>query len=204
VTAARRFAEQLACPSGTAGRLLGAGMDLANRKPNRLAIDQLSPRPCERVLDAGCGSGAGLGEVLRRAKCEVAGIDPSPVMIAAARRRLGARAELHCTGLEELPFAPASFDAALLLNVLYFCDEGGAMIANLRRVLRPGGRLVVYVTDRATMDGWAFARQGLHRLFDHAELVDALVAGGFSRDAVSVRAEPITRTVRGLIACAQA
>lgn len=200
---ALRFAKQLARPSGWTGELLGKAMDFANRKPTRLAVDLLAPQARERVLDAGCGTGAALVEVLRRAPCHVTGIDPSPTMLRSARRVLGARASLHETGIEDLPFADGSFDAVLALNVLYFCDAGGRMIRALRDVLRPGGRLVAYVTHRDTMQGWSFARRGIHRLYDECELSDALVAGGFARDRVSVHAVPIARHVTGLLALAE-
>ncbi len=198
---AHRFARQLARPAGAAGRLLGGAMDIANRKPTRLAVDLLDPRPGEAVIDAGCGTGAAMAQVLRRARCRATGIDPSPTMLRAARRRLGdSGAELVQAGLEDLPFADASFDAALALNVLYFCDARGAMLGNLRRVLKPGGRLVAYVTHRETMENWPFARAGLHRLYDAGELADALHDAGFARERIAVQEVAITRKVRGLLA----
>lgn len=200
---ARALAEQLARPHGMAGQWLGKAMDIANRRPTRLAVDRLAPRPGERVLDAGCGTGAAIMEVLRRApSCRVTGIDPSPAMVAAAGRRLGRRADLLRVGLEELPFADGSFDAALALNMLYFCDAEGRMLASLKRALRPGGRLVVYVTHRATMESWPFVRAGLHRLFDAEELAAALTDGGFARHRICVQEVPILHSVRGLLATA--
>ncbi len=204
----RRFAEQLARPHGWVGQALGTAMDLANRKPTRLAVDLLAPSAGERVLDAGCGTGAAMAEALRRAPCHATGIDPSRTMLRAAERRLSGtrfkgRTALRHAGLEHLPFADGSFDAALILNVLYFCDADGRMIANLRRALKPGGRLVAYVTHRDTMKDWSFAREGVHRLFDETELVDALAAGGFARERIWVHGVPITRSVLGLLAHAE-
>lgn len=200
---ARNFAEQLARPSGWAGRLLGGAMDVANRRPTQLAVELLDPRCGEHILDVGCGTGAALAGVLRRAACHVTGVDPSDTMLQAAQRRLGDRAALLPVGIEDLPFGEATFDAALALNVLYFSDSEGDMLANLRRVLKPGGRLVAYVTHRDTMENWPFARQGLHRLFDEEELVDAFVAGGFARENIYVHGRAITRSVRGLLAYAE-
>ena len=200
---ARRFAEQLAHPQGAGGRLLGSAMDIANRKPTRLAVDLLDPRDGERVLDAGCGTGAGLAEVLRRARCIATGIDPSETMIASAQRRLGSGVQFVQARLQELPLPDETFDAALLLNVLYFSDSEGRMVANLRRVLKPGGRLVAYVTHRDTMNSWPFAHEGLHRLFDAKELADALADGGFARERICVHELAITRSVRGLLAYAE-
>ena len=121
-------------------------------------------------------------------------------MIAAARKRLGLTAHLHAVAIEGMPFAPESFDAALLLNVLYFADPEGRMVESLHRILKPGGRLVAYVTHRETMERWPFARAGFHRLFDAASLAAALVQGGFVPGRICVQEVQLTRSVKGLLA----
>ncbi|MCB2079685.1 MAG: methyltransferase domain-containing protein [Novosphingobium sp.] len=200
---ARKFAEQLARPTGSAGRLLGRAMDIANRKPTRLAVEMLAPRAGEHILDAGCGTGAAMAEVLGRANCRLTGIDPSPTMLLAAGKRLGNSVTLASGAIGKLPFEERTFDAALALNVLYFCDAEGRMLADLRRTLRPGGRCVAYVTHRDTMQHWPFARQGLHRLFDGPALSAMFEAAGFAREQIQVHEMPITRSVRGLLAYAE-
>jgi len=197
---AERLAGQLARPHGFAGRVVGGAMDFANRRPTRLALDLLATCDGECVLDAGCGTGAALAELARRADLTLAGIDPSPAMIGSASRRRGLSADLRFAAIEDMPFDAASFDAALLLNVLYFCDPESRMIARLREVLKPGGRLVVYVTHRATMERWPFARAGVHRLFDARGLAAALELGGFVPERISVQEVQVTRSVRGLLA----
>ena len=199
---ARRFAQQLARPRGLAGRLIGNAMDVANRRPTRLALDLLDARPGERVLDAGCGTGAALAALLAQVPVVATGIDPSPTMIAAARRRLGTSARLEECGIEALPYDDAAFDAVLALNVLYFADREGAMLRQLYRVLRPGGRLVAYVTHRDNMENWPFARVGVHRLFDAGALTDCIADGGFARAAIRVHEQPITTSVDGLLVVA--
>jgi ubiquinone/menaquinone biosynthesis C-methylase UbiE len=200
---ARTLAGQLAMPRGTVGRVLGSFMDIANQKPTRLAVDLLAPKDGEHILDAGCGTGAAMAQVLDRANCQISGIDPSATMIAAARRRLQKRASLYQTGIMGLSLPAASIDAVLLLNVLYFCDIEGHMVNKLRQTLKPGGRLVIYVTHRDSMEKWPFAQQGLHRLFDESQLFNALIAGGFAPDRIDVYQRPITRSVGGLLALAK-
>jgi ubiquinone/menaquinone biosynthesis C-methylase UbiE len=178
-------------------------MDVANREPTRLAIDLLAPKHGERILDAGCGSGAAMKQLLRQVGCTVIGVDRSATMIAAARRRLGGAAELHPTDIAEMPFADGTFDAILALNVLYFCDPRHRMIDSLRRVLRPGGRMVVYVTHRRSMASWSFAHKGVHRLFDEPSLAEALIAGGFAAETIRVHSMSVTRSVSGLLALAR-
>ncbi|MXO58390.1 methyltransferase [Altererythrobacter salegens] len=198
-----RLAGQLARPRGLPGTLLGRAMDLANRRCTALAIDLLDPQDGERLLDAGCGTGAALAAVLRRADCLCTGIDPSPAMIAAARRRLGKRVALAPVRIEDLPPSVGPFDAILALNVLYFADDTGAMVRALRRALAPGGRLVGYATHRETMERWSFARAGLHRLFDAPSLISLLEQGGFASSAISVQECAVGPGVRGLLVCAR-
>jgi len=211
---ARGIGRQLAWPSGLAGSLLGRVMDLANRAPSRLAIDLLAARSDERVLDIGCGTGAAARRLLGQAGCRITCVDRSATMLDAARKRMWRSAldgvrragevEFHAAELGALPFAAGQFDAVLALNMLYFCDEDGAMLRDLWRVLLPGGRLVAYVTHRDTMARWPFVRHGTHRLFDGDELAAALVAGGFARDRVRVHEVRVPGGVRGLLAHAMA
>jgi len=199
----RRIAEQLAQPDGFAGQLIGSLMDAANRKPTRLAVDLLTPRPAEHVLDAGCGTGAAIAELLRRAPCRVTGVDPSRTMLRSAqamlqRKRMRGNAEVHRCRIEDMPFADGSFDAALLLNVLYFCDAEGRMLTQLARALKRGGRLVAYVTHMDSMRNWPFATQGIHRLFDSGTLRDLFLTAGFAPERIAVHEIPVTRSILGL------
>lgn len=205
---ARRLGEQLALPEGLSGRLIGAVMDLANRRPTRLAIDLLAPTANEHVLDIGCGTGAAARLMLRRKPCLVTCVDRSHAMLRTARKRLSGFAQasvvkFNLAALGSLPFPDKSFDAAIALNMLYFCDVDGVMLRDLRRVLRPGGRLVAYVTHRDSMRNWPFVKHGTHRLFDAEALTAALEAGGFARERIAVHECRITHRVRGLLAHAE-
>lgn len=203
MTLSARLASQLAHPRGYAGRVLGRLMDLANKEPVNLAITALAPRDGERILDAGCGSGAALAAVRQLAHCELYGIDRSEAMIAAASRLLASDAQLLQGDITRLPSTWPSFDAVLALNVLYFADPEGAMCRALYRALRPGGRLVAYVTERETMERWPFARAGHHRLFDERELESALIGGGFTPASISVKHCAVAPGIKGLIAHAE-
>ncbi|MFJ8017301.1 class I SAM-dependent methyltransferase [Streptomyces sp. NPDC096339] len=98
-----------------------------------------------RVLDAGCGSGA-LSAALRDRGAVVTGIDTSAEMLSLARRRLGDDAVLHHGDLRDhLPFDDDAFDVVVSSLVLHYLEDWGPTLAELRRVLRPGGRLIASV-----------------------------------------------------------
>lgn len=98
-----------------------------------------------RVLDAGCGSGP-LSAALRAKGAIVTGFDSSPAMVKLARRRLGEDAELHVADLgQPLPFADGAFDDVVASLVLHYLRDWAAPLAELRRVLKPGGRLILSV-----------------------------------------------------------
>jgi ubiquinone/menaquinone biosynthesis C-methylase UbiE len=97
-----------------------------------------------QVLDAGAGTGANL--VHYRRADRVVAAEPDPAMRERMRRRLGeARVpvEISPARLEALPFGDDTFDAVVVTLVLCTVEDLPAALAEVRRVLRPGGRLVV-------------------------------------------------------------
>jgi SAM-dependent methyltransferase len=107
----------------------------------RAVLDDLDLPRSPRILDAGCGSGAMLDELARYG--EAWGVEPNPLGTALARRRGHPR--VLRARVEELPFASASFDLVTCLDVVEHTPDDGAALAELRRVTRPGGRLLVTV-----------------------------------------------------------
>lgn len=203
-TPTRALARQLAHPSGMGGLLLGKAMDLANRRPTRRAVELLAPQAGEAILDAGCGTGCALAQVVAQADCHASGLDPSERMLTDARRQLGTRAELRRGTIESRIFGQQRFDAILALNVLYFAQADGAMGRALHAMLVPGGRLVAYVTARETMERWSFTRAGYHRLYDTDELAASLVEAGFQRAKIAIHREPVGFGAIGLFGYAEA
>lgn len=119
---------------------------LFNRWYARPAVlDLLGNVAGRRILDAGCGSGPLLADLKERG-ASVAGFDASPAMIRLARERLGNEAELQVADLTQpLPYDDEAFDDALAVLVLHYLEDWSRPLAELRRMLKPGGRLVVVV-----------------------------------------------------------
>jgi SAM-dependent methyltransferase len=98
-----------------------------------------------RILDAGCGSGP-LSAALRDRGAVVTGLDSSAGMLQLARRRLGPGADLILADLgSPLPFGDGAFDDVVAALVLHYFQDWTAPLAELRRVLKPGGRLIAAV-----------------------------------------------------------
>ena len=182
--------EQLRRPEGLSGRLAGHAMTLANARANALAVEALAPRPGERFVELGCGPGQALRRILARGAASVIGIDHSPAMIAQARRSNAAalddgRLSLLSADFSRLPLETGSMDGVLAVNVAYFMQDATA-IAEACRVLKPGGRLVLYVTAASAMQNWRFAGPHSHRLFDAGQLRRLIASGGFSDGRISL------------------
>jgi SAM-dependent methyltransferase len=109
------------------------------------ALEALAPRPGESVLDIGCGGGETALELARAVAPDgtVLGIDLSGAVLAFARRAAKGceRVRFVQADAQVYPFEPASFDAAFSrFGVMFFADPAAAFI-NIRRCLRPNGRL---------------------------------------------------------------
>ena len=195
-------------PAGLGGRAIGYAMRAINRRPNDAAIAALAIRPGDCVLDLGCGPGAAIREIARRATDgTVYGVDQSQVMLDQAGRLNRAavasgRVVLRRAGFEQLPFPDASIDKALAVNVAYFWADADAILAEIDRVLRPGGRLAIYVTDAAVMRRWKFAGPETHRLFDASLLRTMLLSGPFAKSHVEIASMQAGPGVPGLVALA--
>lgn len=101
-------------------------------------LEWLAPQPGERILDLGCGDGQ-LTQKLVAGGADIAAADASSEMVEAARSR-GITAEV--AKAEELPYADASFDAVFSNAVLHWVRDQDAMMREVHRVLKPGGRFV--------------------------------------------------------------
>ncbi|HHV58615.1 MAG TPA: class I SAM-dependent methyltransferase [Firmicutes bacterium] len=116
----------------------------------KLAFDLFTPHAGARVLDAGCGSG-NFSLKLAGKGCRVIGIDISPVMLDVARKKAAA-ARLAVEFLEmdvyDLRFPSATFDAVFSMACFEFITEPARAFAELWRVLKPGGDLLIGAIHR--------------------------------------------------------
>jgi SAM-dependent methyltransferase len=106
-----------------------------------------------RILDAGCGSGP-LFAALRDRGAVVSGFDLSAGMLELARRRLGEDADLRVADLgSTLPYDDATFDDVVASLVFQYLEDWGPTLTEVRRVLKPGGRLILSVDHPFAVHG---------------------------------------------------
>nr|WP_211212710.1 class I SAM-dependent methyltransferase [Nonomuraea coxensis] len=131
-----------------------------------------------RILDAGCGSGP-LFSALRDRGAVVTGVDASAGMLEMARRRLGPDADLRVADLAgPLPFPDGAFDDVIASLVLHYLEDWGPALAELRRVLRPGGRLLVSVDHPFAITLVQYAAGEKPRYFETRNRIEEWHMGG--------------------------
>ena len=124
-------------------------MGVWSRLAGTVFLDWLKPATGLRWVDVGCGNGAFTELIFGRfAPSAVDGIDPSEAQLEFARTRHGLKAARFQLGdAMALPFANDSFDAAVMALVIFFVPDPAKGIAEMARVVRPGGEVAAYVWD---------------------------------------------------------
>lgn len=103
------------------------------------------------VLEVACGAGQGVGHLASLARSVHAG-DISDQVLKAAREHYGPRIEFRRFNAEELPYSDASFDVVLIFEAIYYLQDASSFIREARRVLRPGGFLLVVTANKDLFD----------------------------------------------------
>jgi arsenite methyltransferase len=175
------ISRQLSNPSGLGGRVIASLMNRGNRAMNDRAIELLEVGPSSRVLDLGFGGGLTLPLLMARAKT-VTGVDRAADMIEAASSRHASavqdgRLTLVAGDVARLPLADDSVDRVLTVNTVYFWPDLSAAFGEIRRVLAPGGRLVIGIRDGAVMRR---VSRDVFTIRTPDELADALTGNGFT------------------------
>jgi len=169
------------------------------------------------VLEVGCGAGIALGYLALLARRVVGGdIEPECRRIARQTYPQNPKIEVCALDAHRLPFARGSFDTVLLFEAIYYLSDPQRFLAEARRVLRPGGTLIVVTVNRewcgfnpspfsvryfsvgelaAAMRRAGFQTQIRLAFPDHPDSIKRKLVGAIRRAAVALRLIP--RTMRG-------
>ncbi|MDR0905559.1 MAG: class I SAM-dependent methyltransferase [Oscillospiraceae bacterium] len=182
--------EQFHKPTGFGGRLATFVMNKQNWRQYVGTEAALELRDTDSVLDIGFGNGYLLNRLAGRYPCRFYGIDISPDMLAAASRRNrrhtdGGKMSLSLGSAEQTGLAGGRVDKAYTVNTAYFWTSLDAGLAEIWRVLKPGGVFVNTVYSKAMLDSLPVTKSGYAKY----ELDEYLAAG--ARNGFFAAARPI-------------
>jgi ubiquinone/menaquinone biosynthesis C-methylase UbiE len=144
---------QFGNPTGALGAFVGWLMAVKNRERSAWVLSQLRLQSSDRVLEIGFGPGVDVARAAARSAF-VAGADMSDVMLRQAVRRNAAairegRVDLRRAAMPALPFDDGTFDKVYSINSFQFWPEKTRSLVDVRRVVRPGGLVVIAVQPRS-------------------------------------------------------
>ena len=171
---------QFGHPRGAAGRAVGWVMTHrpSNRRRNSWVVSLLDVQPADQILEIGFGPGLAVAELSRRVggSGHVYGADHSDVMLRQATRRnasaiAAGRVTLSRAPVDQLPATLGGpFDAILAVNSVGFWPAPAERLNELRRLLRPGGRIAIAAQPRCPGATAATSRHA-------ARTIEALLTG---------------------------
>jgi arsenite methyltransferase len=174
---------QFSRPSGALGsRFFGPFMNVANWRHIQTSIRLLAPEAGDTVLDVGFGGGTSL-VTLSRLAGKVIGVDCSRDMVRDAgalvrRRQLDSKVSVHWGDVAHLTLPDASVDKILSCNSLHYWPDIGACLQELKRVLKPGGRLALGFRSATCLRPFEFAWRGF-LVYEPQEMAALLRQAGF-------------------------
>ena len=200
------LAKHLANPEGAVGIAVTASLNKSNASLYTAVLAKLAVQEQERIVEIGFGNGHEISRLLSCAPSLVyTGVDVSETMVAEAASRntvqIGnGQVTLRHASSSALPFSPRSFDKALALNTIYFWDNPAVDLAQIRRVLRDDGRLVLGAIAPWSTKNREHFRFGF-QFYEAEELTTLCTQAGFDTveidvlndQTVSLSGEKVTR-----------
>lgn len=163
----RAMSRHLQNPSGLFGRWVARLMNESNQRMSERALDLLDIHVGNAVLEIGFGGGPGLRKMasLCGSEGKAVGLDRSPTMVARAQEKFALLIDQNKLMLvegdvEHLRFPDRHFDGVVTTNTIYFWAHPEVALAQIFRVLKYGGRLVIGFRTEETMQKMPFVQQG--------------------------------------------
>lgn len=191
-----RLLSQFGKPRGRFGRFLVRAMNFGHSGLTRWGLSKVEISETATVLDIGCGGGRTLERLAALAtRGKAVGIDYSQDSVAVARKRnqrliASGRVEVIHGSVSSIPFPDATFDGALAIESYYFWPDIAGDLAEVRRVMKPSGQLVIvagmYRGSRFNTRNERLIRPAGMRCFSVKEFEETLHDVGFPSVAVTV------------------
>lgn len=180
----KTLAEQLRKPTGDLGKTVGEKMNESNKLMNLETIEQLDIKAYQQLLEIGMGNGFFVQHILTQNPNVIyKGCDFSAAMVAEAKainQQLIEKGQVTFVQAEahQLPYNEAQFDAVFTVNTIYFWDDVAAVLAEIKRVLKPQGQLVLAIRPKEVMEYFPFTPYGF-KLFTQTDCLHLLEQQGF-------------------------
>ncbi|NDJ74968.1 MAG: class I SAM-dependent methyltransferase [Chloroflexi bacterium] len=158
-----------------------------NQRMNGWGVDLLMLQPSDHVLEVGFGSGATIKRMARIVMSgKVAGVDHSEVAVERAARRNwrgihAGRVELTFANAVSLPYEAEQFDKVLSTGTLYYLTDPVVVLQEIRRVLKPGGRVAIMVRAPAALKKNPVFASGQYPTYEADEVLGLLHEAGFEQ-----------------------
>ena len=190
--------KQYPCPQGVMGRIAGELMVHQHGEETAWTVAVADVQPVDSVLEIGFGAGKAIGLLAEKtSRGSVAGIDLSGTMVQRARTRneqavKAGRVTLQQGDAAHLPFAQQQFDKVISIHTFYFWSEPAVILAEIFRVLKPGGMCVItFSTGKAEETGLGHFQAILEE-----QVLPEMRNIGFTK--VSIKQGPIARQYKNV------
>jgi ubiquinone/menaquinone biosynthesis C-methylase UbiE len=182
---AKAVASQLRKPEGDDGVKIGKWMNDGNAAMNRDVIRVLNAAKDDKILEIGMGNGFFIGDIVSiDPSIQYTGLDYSETMVTEAKKLnqkwidAGQVKFIH-GNIENIPGPADQYNKIFTVNTIYFWENEIKVLEELKRVLKPGGLLIIAIRPRRLTKDYPFTKFGF-RLYEKEDLVALLATAGFS------------------------
>jgi ubiquinone/menaquinone biosynthesis C-methylase UbiE len=181
----QQLAAQLRQPTGEEGINTGDWMNKGNVQMNMNTLQIVAAVTNDTILEIGMGNGFFVKEILQKnTSIKYTGADFSEVMVAEAQRINAAwinkgQASFILADAIALPFSNSSFNKIFTVNTIYFWEDTVKILAEIKRVLMPKGKLIIALRPKHLMQNYPFTKYGF-TMFTKQEVVQLLRENGFA------------------------
>lgn len=188
-------ARQLRKPEGEMGKKVGERMNTGNELMNLNAIEKLHPQPGDSILEIGMGNGFYVKNILAvHQSINYSGCDISELMVEESRKLNQSymdkgRARFELTSGNLIPYPDQYFNKVFTVNTIYFWENEAAQLSEIRRVLKPGGKLIIGLRPKSVMLLMPMTQYGF-KLFSKEDVADLLADNAFKVTDILEKEEP--------------
>ena len=197
----KTLAEQLRQPEGSLGIKVGENMNKGNRLMNLETIRQLEIAENDNILEIGMGNGYFVKDIITAAtNVTYTGCDFSETMIKEAtdlNHLISGNVKFVFAHANQLPFGDSLFDKVVTVNTIYFWDDPKQILAEIRRVLKPNGTLIITLRPKYVMDQLPIVNYGFTTFTKEA--TEELLAGNNFRTVSATEKADVEIKVDGMM-----